>query len=234
MSHLSIERLAALADEQPSAAEAEHLRSCDRCRLEHEAYLALAAAAKDERGRISPPITRWETLSSELRVAGLIRGADPGSRLRRWGLQHGWMRGAAAVLLLAAGVAMGRYSAGSPVVPGRAADSGDFILSADLPYPVFASRDEALRALERAGGLYQHASAYLLGQDFSAHTGDADLYRTRLAALDEVAAATQRALNEAPYDPVINRYYLATMGARQATLEQLGTSMPTGVRLTGF
>ena len=60
------------------------------------------------------------------------------------------------------------------------------------------------------------------------------MYRNRLAALDAVASTTREAINEAPYDPVINGYYLTTMQAREATLRQLNTPLPSGVRLTRF
>jgi hypothetical protein len=40
------------------------------------------------------------------------------------------------------------------------------------------------------------------------------------------------ALRTAPHDPVINQYYLATMGARVAT-QQLA-ARPVGLRLKGF
>ena len=42
------------------------------------------------------------------------------------------------------------------------------------------------------------------------------------------------ALNDAPYDPVINGYYLTTLGQREATLRQLNTVMPTGMRMTSY
>jgi hypothetical protein len=60
-------------------------------------------------------------------------------------------------------------------------------------------------------------------------------YRTRLAALDNVMAEIRGALKEAPQDPVINQYYLQTVGAREATLRQLGTTLrPAGVSLNRF
>src|SRR5256885_4130520 len=38
------------------------------------------------------------------------------------------------------------------------------------------------------------------------------VYAARVAALDKIQDATERALQAAPHDPVINQYYLATMG----------------------
>jgi hypothetical protein len=48
-------------------------------------------------------------------------------------------------------------------------------------------------------------------------------------------AEIRGALKEAPQDPVINQYYLQTVGAREATLRQLGTTLrPAGVKLNRF
>jgi hypothetical protein len=42
------------------------------------------------------------------------------------------------------------------------------------------------------------------------------------------------ALREVPYDPVINGYYLTTLGQREATLRQLDTALPEGYRVRSF
>ena len=42
------------------------------------------------------------------------------------------------------------------------------------------------------------------------------------------------ALNEAPYDPVINNYYLTTQGQREATIRQLNTVMPASMRIQSY
>ena len=56
----------------------------------------------------------------------------------------------------------------------------------------------------------------------------------RLAALDEVAQATAAGLQEVPNDPVLNQYYLSTVGARNATLRQLKGALPVGFRLERY
>jgi hypothetical protein len=61
-----------------------------------------------------------------------------------------------------------------------------------------------------------------------------DVYRARLAALDNVMQASMTALEDAPADPVINRYYIAAAGARESTLRQLQTSLPPGSRIDSF
>jgi hypothetical protein len=55
-----------------------------------------------------------------------------------------------------------------------------------------------------------------------------------LATLDRVREVVGKALNDAPYDPVINGYYLTTVGQREATLRQLNTALPAGMRLTSY
>jgi hypothetical protein len=55
-----------------------------------------------------------------------------------------------------------------------------------------------------------------------------------LSALDRVQRTMREALNSAPYDPVINDFYLSSFGQREATLRQLNTVLPEGVRLNSF
>src|SRR5438477_9170628 len=106
MLHLSIERQAALADEQPTADELAHLSQCERCATEVDAHRSLLAMAGGERDAMQLPLTRWDALSRQLRKQGLI--AESGSndegnarlvrsavRASRWPLQV-----AAALLLV--------------------------------------------------------------------------------------------------------------------------------------
>src|SRR5919112_6882893 len=66
MSHLSTERLAALGDEEPTAAEAAHLAACAECARERAAYRTLVAMAHAERDAIGIPLTRWESIAGAL------------------------------------------------------------------------------------------------------------------------------------------------------------------------
>lgn len=284
MSHLSAERLAALADAPPTTGEeAAHLAACADCAAEREAHRRLAAMALDERTRLAPPLSEWSSLRAALRAEGLVESGSG-----RWGVGSGprasaergrrepsarsrdpllsrraGLRVAAALLVAAGGAALGRASAGVPAVPGftvatatastspsgvadtmRSVADASATLVADTTAAAFRSTTEALVALARAEEQYQLAAAFLLQHDSSSGVsgertrstgGDASsVYRTRLAALDNVMAASREALYEAPHDPVINRYYLATLGAREATLRQLNTSLPAGARLTRF
>src|SRR5687768_18307328 len=72
MSHLSSERLAELADSEPTVAEAEHLAACTTCAAERRAHRRLLTLAGDERGREAAALTDWDTLSARLRTEGLI------------------------------------------------------------------------------------------------------------------------------------------------------------------
>ncbi len=58
--------------------------------------------------------------------------------------------------------------------------------------------------------------------------------RTRLTALDQASRVMGRALDEAPYDPVINGYYITTLGQREATIRQLNTALPVSMRITSY
>jgi hypothetical protein len=58
--------------------------------------------------------------------------------------------------------------------------------------------------------------------------------RTRLAALDRTRQVLGEALNQAPSDPVINGYYLTTIGQREATMRQMNVVSPASMRLTTY
>src|SRR5204862_878308 len=75
--HLSTDRLAALADEQPSAEEGLHLADCAVCARELAAHRSLLSVAHTERESLGVPLTRWDTLSARLRAEGLMAGAPP-------------------------------------------------------------------------------------------------------------------------------------------------------------
>jgi hypothetical protein len=191
-----------------------------------------------ERDRGAPPLTDWDTLSARLRAEGLIR--EPvGSRF----LSAGWMRMAAAVTLAVGGAAVGRASAGAPLIPAAtvqaaateqapAAEQGALASNTGA---TFSSPEEAWEVLNRSGEEYQRASAYLSENNNQVPMPAAtDQYRTRLAALDNVMNEMRDAMAKSPQDPVINQYYLATVGAREATLRQLGTVLPASAQMNRF
>lgn len=263
MLHLSSERLAELADGEPTVAEAEHLAACANCATERSAHQRLLSLAGDERDRIAPPLTNWATLSARLRdeqiIASDVRPLVPGIQAEPGIIplvaprphQRAWLAGLriAAGLVLAVGFgALGRMSAGaSPTPSGRevlgvlnqvAGRAGRDVLPManfrDSASP-FASVEEALATLEDSQRKYDRAVAFIAAHDSTGHSPEAgDVFRARLAALDEMAETSRQALSAAPADPVLNQYYLSTLGAREITLRQLGSVLTPGKRLSRF
>ncbi len=186
------------------------------------------------------PLTRWESLSETLRAEGLIKAPlSPRVAARRW------MQVAAGLALAVGGAAAGRASTGAPLLPALNAPAE--VASTPIPeepqatlassgVTQFKSPEEAWDVLNRAGEEYQRASAFLSASNTEVPLpAGPSQYRTRLAALDNVMTEIRGALKEAPQDPVINQYYLATVGAREATLRQLGTTLrPEGVSLSRY
>jgi len=247
MSHLSTDRLAAIADDTPTADEATHLAGCWDCRAELSAYRRLARLSA-----MAPlptePLSAWSRLAPQLRAEGLIvdahgavvapalggsarddRSIVPLSSRRPGGITR-YLRVAAGVALLIGAAAVGRYSATLALGGGTEPPA---IATAQ---PVFQSPDEALRVLTAAQQQYQSAAAFLAAQDTTSRFigMNEDSYQARLAALDEIAAATRAALYRAPQDPMLNQYYLTTIGAREATLRQIGASLPDSRRLERY
>lgn len=257
MSHLSTDRLAALADDDLTPDEATHLAGCWECRAEVAAYRRLARLSA-----MAPlpmePLTAWSRLAPQLRAEGLIvdRGtaaaaSPPGAaahdptelRLTRGGvpvvpladrrprLQVWALRAAAGLALLVGGGAIGRYTATAP----RPLD--DVVAGVPVaPATRFRSSDEALLALAAAQQQYQGAAAFLAAQDTTSRFigMNEDSYQARLVALDEIAAAARTALYRSPQDPMLNQYYLTTLGAREATLRQIGAVAPAQRRFESY
>lgn len=193
-----------------------------------------------ERTREYPPLNHWDAIAERARSEGLIREDDA----RGWSASRPWMQAAAAVLLLVGGIAIGRTTIALPgASPDSAAQSDTQGTSASnvstvfqQPVASFRSVDEAWATLNRAGTEYQQASAFLAANNAADPTGkdSSSIYSARLAAFNQVMNATRTALESAPHDPVINQYYLATMGAREAVAQRLGAVQPAGLILKGF
>ena len=251
MLHLSPERLAALADDEPTGAEATHLAACARCAGERSAHRRLLVLAQHEGATGAESLTSWNVLAAELRTEGLIgepaspmslstpaRGTAAVRRPRR-ALSPGWRNAAAAVLIAGASFAIGRYSTAPGVSSGAVSQT-----AAQASAPAdgngaslvsYSSTTDAVTAFLRAQREMQDAAAFLAEQEQAgAPSFDADMYRARLAALDGMVTVSRAALYEAPADPVINQYYLATLGAREATMRQIGRALPSGTRVTPY
>ncbi len=194
----------------------------------------------EEKARRQPPLNDWRTIAARARDEGLIRESSS----RGWASSQSWVQAAAAVLLLIGGIAIGRTTIGLPTATqatASALSSGNSVsTSVPVAYPTqgsasgsatFASLEEASATLDRAVEDYKRATAFLAANNSSGRSSDsAAMYSARLVALDKVFNATESALQAAPHDPVINQYYLATMGARAATRQMV--SRP--VVLRGF
>jgi len=194
----------------------------------------------EERSRLQAPLNEWRTIAARAREEGLIRETQAS---RWWTSSQPWLQSAAAVLLLIGGIAIGRATIALPsAIPATATNPTPAVASA-TPLPAssnqstlsssgnatFASADEASAALNRAVKDYQRASEFLAISNGSSGMRDSlAMYSARAAALDKIENATVSALQTAPHDPVINQYYLATMGARVATQQQL--AQPVGLR----
>src|SRR4051812_8843166 len=189
-----------------------------------------------ERSQEYAPLNDWRTIAARAREEGLLRESEPA---RVWRSAQPWLQAAAAVLILVGGIAIGRTTS---ALPG----SGNFTAASQSPASVasaavsssisatnasFASADEAAATLDRAVREYQRASQYLAANNTSPGSVDSvSVYAARVAALDKIQDATESALQTAPHDPVINQYYLATMGARVATEQMVARP----VALKGF
>jgi hypothetical protein len=244
--HLLPERLAALADEPATPDEERHLTICQACADEVRSYQSLLAITRSERDRLGSPITSWDTLRSALMKEGLLTPAHPAGRPLRGQQVPGWARNAAAaVVLVTSGIAVGRLSLreAAPATSARDGISASNVANSETGLRLasdtnasFKSKEDALAALNSAENEYRHAAAYLMVVDSgpAGQAGSANAIRTRLAALDEVAQTTRAALYAAPEDTVLKQYYLSSLGAREATLRELGRGLPKNVQLNRY
>ena len=183
----------------------------------------------EEKARPQPPLNEWQAIAARARDEGLIRESPS----RGWASSQSWVQAAAAVLLLIGGIAIGRTTIGLPSATQNTASlpsenavpSSAPVVDAAQPSSAsanFASLEEASATLDRAVEDYKRATEFLAANNSSGRPSDsAAMYSKRLVALDQVFNATESALQTAPHDPVINQYYLATMGARAATRQMV-------------
>lgn len=223
MSHLTPERLAELSDDTPSPIEAAHITTCAECTTELASQRRLSRMAAAASSSYGAPSSNFDKLIPRLQAEGIMAAPDRRATVLRWTI-----RVAAAVGFVAVGAVAGRMTAGGSIVgmnqPGFA--SVDPIAMQPV---AFKTPDDAVRALMNSQQLYQNAAAFLAAQDTSQRfVGlNSDAYKTRLAALDEMAAASRAGLYRAPQDPLLNQYYLAFQTAREETLRALAVSLPT-------
>ena len=198
--------------------------------MSHLSEEKLDELVAQEREREQPPLNDWRTIAARAREEGLIRESSS----RGWLSVQPWVQAAAAVLLLIGGIAIGRTTIALPSAIGSSGSANATIgaSQSSVGDASFASVEEATASLDRAERDYERASRFLAANNASGVNRDSSaIYTARLAALDQVVNATESALQTAPHDPVINQYYLATMGARVATQQMV--SRPV-VGLKGF
>ncbi len=234
--HLPIERLAELADETPAPFEREHLVACASCASGLASYRRLVAMARDERRRIAPPMTDWDQLRVRLDNEGLL--ATPVARAARVRRAQWARRAVAAVGLVAGGAVAGRVSSGMPLAEAvalqRPAGTEARLAAARAADAGFESPEAALAQLQQAQRLYDEAAVWLTAHDTTSSAAASDQYRARLAALDLASETFGQALTDAPQDPILNQYFMATMNAREVAIRRLGTTLPVGVRVGRF
>ncbi|HSK20352.1 MAG TPA: hypothetical protein VK912_14465 [Longimicrobiales bacterium] len=251
MSHLNLETIARLVEDEPDTTEAAHLSACAKCRTQLEAMTEdVHALAMLPDMAVVPD--QWAALERRLTEEGLIqRPHRPGSA---W-----MMQAAAALLLLLGGALAGRMTApgAAPRTAAVPTETRDAVQPGlDAPPAVLATDTEGQRAEDATPALrpettprsvtlasdqgmtlpqnatMDEAAEYLRGAEaayLEALTRYAELASqaqsgdpiARLAALQSIILTTQAALNETPTDPVINGYHLTALAQRDATLRQV-------------
>ena len=239
-----------------SAEELAHLAMCAVCRAERDAVaqvVAMAAAVGAREGTdAAPRLVEFEQIMAGLHAhdasasAGMtfspavtMPTAMPASSRPRRTFAPMLRQAAAALLLVSGGVLLGRMSgevsgamgvgasasAGVMRTPAGSATATPASLT-DRPFAdqSFASIDQATAALNQAQRDYERASLWLASNDSTVR--DPEVFRARLAALDQMMEASRVALRDAPQDPVLNHYYLAASSAREATLQALLGALP--------
>ncbi|HEY7898456.1 MAG TPA: hypothetical protein VIC03_08570 [Gemmatimonadaceae bacterium] len=216
---------------------------------------SLDALITREQTRVVAPLTEWHHLSMSLKQEGLIRdaagqrtrserayvpSAEPAPRGSGWVRTTGrWtLRLAASAALVGVGIVAGRgMTFGQSLITQiqqAVSDStgGSSVHVAGKP---FTSPASARQTLLRAQTDYQSAAAFLDASDsIPQRLGGSSLYEDRLAGLDEMTTASLSALKDAPRDPLLNQYFLSAAAAREATLQQLGNSLPVGATMERF
>ena len=205
--------------------------------MSHLSEEQLDQIVAEERARPQPPLNEWRTIAARAREEGLIRESSSSG----WVSSQPWMQAAAAVLLLVGGIGIGRSTTGlpsatqTPTAPQLQALPLQRIRlwaphSARAIQPSLPSRKLRPRSTgpSTTTGAPLHSSPRTTPRHAPAIV--LAMYSARLVALDKVFDATESALETAPHDPVINQYYLATMGARAATRQMVARP----VALRGF
>ncbi len=209
----------------------------------------LAAALRDE-GLLTTPRTALAVSSAAVEVRP-ITSAPSLAQQERSGVSPRrlpiWLRAigmaAAAAVLVTAGVYGGRMmrvpGVASPAQVASAVPATPGIPLTNVAQ--FRTPEDARATLHSAEQVYSGALLWLAAHDsalaprqLAGSEAAAMNYRERLEVLDAAMATARRALHEAPDDPVMNRYYLATLGAREVTLRRLTTVLPASQQVLEY
>lgn len=205
MERLSLEVLARLVDEEPSAEEKKILAGNPALREELEALREQTRALRDLPAVLPPP-EGWSDLETRLAEEGLIHLSQTVRRTNRWLLQA-----AAGLVFFLGGAGV------ATAISGNADGSGPVAVGP------FDSVEEAVQAVETAERQYlQAVGAYQQtvrrNGNPPAASGDP---ASRFAALEALLAASQAAVRESPADPFFNGVLVNTLMERQQTLRQI-------------
>ena len=208
MERLSLEQLARLVDEPPTAAERAILDGDPPLRRELEALRSQTDALRHLPAMLPPP-GGWNELEKKLLAAGLIRGRHGGPPVWRK-----WLQAAAALVIFTGGTAFGWVTASTPGSPGGTAARTSGASS-------YASLEEAELAVEEAGRQWQ--ASYSAYQSLLSAQGQHRASRdplVRLAALETLMAATRAAVEESPEDQFFNGVFVRTLAEREHARER--------------
>lgn len=206
----------------------------------------LSSALRDE-GVLMPQRSAVMSMPADVRPiasAPSLTTVASGRGFRSWQRVAGMA--AAAALLITVGVAGGRMTMRDARATSETAPEIAVVPSASPTAPMtlaaqFRTPDDARATLHSAEEVYSGALLWLAAHDSAlaprqaggAQAAASD-YRQRLEVLDAAMATARRALYEAPDDPVMNRYYLATLGAREVTLRRLTTVLPASQQVLEY
>ncbi len=228
MEHLSLEALARLVDETPFRSERQHLAHCPDCSRELE-LLREQTEALGSLPDLRPAPGDWSALEERLEREGLLRTSTPADTvIRLIDRRRGWMQAAAALVLFLAGGLSGAVLA--PIDPGTPGEgqvaAGETAAGeaspAGLPVAESATAEEAAEVLRLAE--QQHRDAVLRYRALLSPQAEPPMDPRLFAAYDMLVAASQAAVQEAPYDPYLNGFLVSAVAEREAALNALFAS----------
>jgi hypothetical protein len=208
MEHLTLEALSRIVDEAPSTEERLHLGTCPACAAELKA-LQEQTEALAGLPELRPPLGDWEVLQARLVSEGLVRQRSPLAKLAS---TPSWMRAAAAVLIFAAGTGVGAAAKGAGAF-GRDRCETDATTTASAVEQLRVCENDYMQALLQ---YRQIAEMEGLNEPVSDPA-------SRMAALEDLVNAGQRAVRVVPTDPFVNGMLASALAERQAVMSRISS-----------